>query len=142
VTLILDAGPLVELADPIYGDRARLRRLLVAERGDVVLPAPVSAEVDYLIGERLGRRARHQFLVELADRRFEVACLEAADYALVRQYDEIYPDFDLGLADLSVFVLAYRFQTHRIMTFDERHFRALRPIDGGSFTILPADEAA
>ena len=28
------------------------------------------------------------------------------------------------------------------MSFDERHFRALRPLQGGVFTILPADERA
>jgi uncharacterized protein len=36
-------------------------------------------------------------------------------------------------------ILAGRFETRRILTFDERHFRALRPLDGGSFTLLPAD---
>jgi predicted nucleic acid-binding protein len=45
------------------------------------------------------------------------------------------------LADLSIVVLAHRFRTTRIATFDERHFRALRPLDGGSFTLLPADAA-
>ena len=37
-------------------------------------------------------------------------------------------------------VLARRFGTRRILTFDERHFRTLRPLDGGAFTILPSDE--
>lgn len=46
---------------------------------------------------------------------------------------------DVGLADLSV-VLARRFGTRRIPTFDERHFQAPRRLDGGAFTLLPADE--
>lgn len=25
------------------------------------------------------------------------------------------------------------------LTFDERHFRVLRPLDGGTFAVLPAD---
>jgi hypothetical protein len=36
-------------------------------------------------------------------------------------------------------VLAARFGTTRILTFDERHFRALIPLQGRHFTILPAD---
>jgi predicted nucleic acid-binding protein len=36
-------------------------------------------------------------------------------------------------------VLAARHRTKRILTFDERDFRRLRPLDGGSFTLLPAD---
>jgi hypothetical protein len=27
----------------------------------------------------------------------------------------------------------------RLLTFDERHFRTIRPLQGGSFTLLPAD---
>jgi hypothetical protein len=32
-----------------------------------------------------------------------------------------------------------RLGTRRILTFDQRHFRAVRPIHGGVFTLLPAD---
>jgi hypothetical protein len=48
----------------------------------------------------------------------------------------------LGLADLSVVVLARHFRTRRLLTFDERHFRALRPVAGRAFTLLPADQDA
>jgi len=46
----------------------------------------------------------------------------------------------LGLADLSVVVLARKLKTRRILTFDQRRFRAIRPLQGGSFTLLPADQ--
>ena len=136
---MLDAGPLIELADARSPLRSGIEQLLRVEPGRVVLPAPVSAEVDYLIGQRMGRMGRRVFLKDLAEGRFHVACLDAADYQLVSRYDEDSADLDVGLADLSVAVLAYRFETRRIMTFDERHFRALRPIDGGSFVLLPMD---
>ena len=48
-------------------------------------------------------------------------------------------DLEIGLADASVAVLAGRLGTTRVLTFDQRHFRALAPVQGGSFTILPAD---
>jgi hypothetical protein len=36
-------------------------------------------------------------------------------------------------------VLAARVGTVDIATFDERHFRAMEPLTGGSFRVLPAD---
>jgi uncharacterized protein len=45
----------------------------------------------------------------------------------------------VGLADLSVVVLAHRFRTRRLLTFDERDFRAVKPLAGGSFVLLPRD---
>jgi predicted nucleic acid-binding protein len=38
-------------------------------------------------------------------------------------------------------VLAQRHGTTRILSFDERAFRAVAPLQGGSFTVLPADAA-
>ncbi|MGH2355036.1 MAG: hypothetical protein ACRDI2_09890 [Chloroflexota bacterium] len=43
------------------------------------------------------------------------------------------------LADASLVVLARRYRTRRILTFDQRAFRAVEPLHGGAFTILPAD---
>lgn len=50
-----------------------------------------------------------------------------------------YRDLELGLADASLVVLAGRHRTTRIATFDERAFRAVAPLSGGAFTLLPAD---
>jgi hypothetical protein len=36
-------------------------------------------------------------------------------------------------------VLARRYRSRRIITFDERAFRTVAPLQGGSFTVLPAD---
>jgi hypothetical protein len=36
-------------------------------------------------------------------------------------------------------VLARRVRTHRLLTFDERAFRAVTPLQGGTFMLLPAD---
>ncbi|MBO0774090.1 MAG: PIN domain-containing protein, partial [Actinobacteria bacterium] len=52
---------------------------------------------------------------------------------------ERYSDLGIGLADASIVVLAERYKTTRVLTFDHRHFRAMKPLQGGSFTILPAE---
>jgi predicted nucleic acid-binding protein len=140
VTLVADAAPLIALADEIDPRRSEIAAVLEAERGDIILPAFVAAEVDYLVGRRTGRSARRAFLLDLANRRFRVECLLPMEYEMILQLDQQYADLDVGLADLSVVVLARRFGTRRILTFDERHFRTLRPLDGGMFTSLPADE--
>ena len=41
--------------------------------------------------------------------------------------------------DLSVAVVAQKLGTRRILTFDERHFRVVRPLQGGVFELLPSD---
>jgi predicted nucleic acid-binding protein len=46
----------------------------------------------------------------------------------------------LGVADASLVVIAERYATRRLLTFDERTFRAVAPLQGGAFTILPADQ--
>jgi uncharacterized protein len=32
-----------------------------------------------------------------------------------------------------------RYGTTRVLTFDQKHFRAVKPPQGGVFTVLPAD---
>jgi predicted nucleic acid-binding protein len=140
VTLVLDAAPLVALADRADRMQHRVETVLRDEPGDLVIPAPVCAEVDFLLGRRLGRPARLAFLDDLATGRFAVACLETEDYTRISDLERRYDDLDVGLADLSVVVLASRFHTQRVLTFDERHFRALRSLSGEHFAILPADE--
>lgn len=139
MTLIVDAAPLVALAD--NGDRMHepVRDVLVAESGELILPAPVTAEVDYLLGVRHGPLARRRFLADLAAGRFTVAELERGDYQTVLDLEGRYEDLGLGLADCSLVVLAARYDTERILTFDERHLRAVRPLHTTAFTLLPAD---
>jgi predicted nucleic acid-binding protein len=139
VTLILDAAPLVALADAREPHLQALLRVRDEEEGSLVLPAPVAAEVDYLLGVRFGEAARRAFLTDLAARRYDVACLEAGDYRTVAQLDDRYADLGLGLADCSILVLAERFGSRRLLSFDERHFRAVVPLQGGTFQLLPAD---
>lgn len=141
MTLILDAGPIITLIDASDPQQQAIDRLLRQESGDLVIPGPASAEIDYFAAKGLGRRARRAWLADIAEGRFRVVCLEPAEYALLLDYDQRYADMDVGLADLSVVVLAHRFKTNRVMTFDERHFRVLRPVGGGSFVLLPQDEA-
>jgi uncharacterized protein len=140
VTLIVDAAPLVALGDSRDPLHAQVGDALRAEHGELVVPAPVSAEADYLIRHRGSAQAARAFLRDVAAGRFLVAGLSPEEHALAARLDEQYADLELGLADASVVVLAKRFRTTRLLSFDERDFRAVTPLGGGHFTLLPRDE--
>ena len=104
-----------------------------------MLPAPVSAEVDYLVRRRGGAVAERAFLEDLTEGRFDVQGLTREEHRLALSIHDRFAALDLGLADLSIAVLAHRYRTNRLLTFDERDFRAIEPIAGGAFLLLPAD---
>jgi predicted nucleic acid-binding protein len=139
VTLLVDTGPVVAIADPQEPQRGRLLALLESEPGSLVIAAPATAEIDYLLGRRFGDGARRAFLADLATGRFSVACLERADFGRIVELEMRYADLSLGLADCALVVLAERLATTRLLTFDERHFRVVTTRAGEPFTILPAD---
>lgn len=139
MTLLIDAAPLIALADRDEPQRDAILSVLAAERGALVIPAPTTAEVDYLLGQRFGATARRAFLGDLASGRFVVGDLDREDYATVIDLEARYADLELGLADCALVILAERHQTTRLLTFDERHFRTVTPLAGGAYELLPAD---
>ena len=127
------------MADSDEPRRDAILEALADEPGALVIPAPTTAEIDYLLGQRFGAAARRAFVSDLAAGRFSVAGLERADYLTVLDLEARYADLDLGLADCALITLAARYQTTRILSFDERHLRAVTPLHGDAFVILPAD---
>jgi predicted nucleic acid-binding protein len=140
MTLILDSAPLVAQAEAHHPYKGAARRVLLAEPTTPLLPTPVAVEVDYFLQARGGPGGNRTFLEDLAAGRFAVACLEPGEYVTVAALNKQYRGLDVGLVDLSIVVLAARYRTTRILTFDQRHFRAMRPLQGGAFTLLPFDE--
>lgn len=139
MTLIVDAAPIVAAADESEPLRDTIREIIRGERGQLVVPAPVSAEIDYLLRRRLGEQAARAFLTDVAAGRFDVVGLTREEHMTAHDLDERYGDLGLGLADASVVILADRFRTRRVLTFDERHFRAVTGLDGQPFHLLPSD---
>jgi len=139
LTLLIDAAPLAAMADPDEPRREKILELLTSEPDALVIPGPTTAEIDYLLGQRFGHAARRAFLRDLAAGRFVVAGLDREDYATIVGLEARYADLHLGLADCALVVLADRYRTERILSFDERHFRAVTSLRGETFTVLPAD---
>jgi uncharacterized protein len=140
VALLLDAGALYAQADADEPRHEAVASILRNEREPLVTSELAVAEADYLILDRLGIKVELAFLQDLAEGTFISECLNQEDIASGRLLIEKYSKLKIGLADASLVLLAERYATRRIVTFDERAFRTIRPIQGGRFTLLPADD--
>ena len=139
MALVIDAGALYAQADADEPGHDAVRSVLLAEAEDLITTELAVAEADYLILDRLGPDAEAAFLEDLAGGTFLVECLDRDGIVEARDVLARYRDLRLGLADASLIVLAARHDTRRILSFDERAFRTVPPLQGGAFTLLPAD---
>jgi predicted nucleic acid-binding protein len=99
----------------------------------------VLAEVDHLATARAGEPALRAFRADVAAGAYAVEWWPGAAAETV-SIAERFTDLGLGMTDASLVALAARLATRAIASFDERHFRAVQPLDGGpAFTLLPAD---
>lgn len=100
----------------------------------------VLAEIDHLLSSRSSTPAEvGVFHAELRAGSLGVEWWPKLDVRAAEIADR-YADIGLGLTDASLVALAARLETNRIASFDERHFRAVEPLTGGSsFVLLPAD---
>ena len=139
MALLLDAGALYAQADRADPHRGAVVEILRAEREPLITSAVAVAEADYLILTRLGIDVELAVLEDLAEGTFLVEWLSRPELAVALSLARRHRDLAIGLADASLVVLAQRFRTRRLVTFDERAFRNVAPLQGGTFTLLPAD---
>jgi uncharacterized protein len=113
-------------------------RSVIASHDDLLVVSPfVIAELDYLLATRHGVEAELAVLTELSGGAYVLAALDADDLADAAKVIAKYRDQAIGVADASLVVLAARHRTRTIMTLDRRHFKVVRPLDGGRFRLLP-----
>ncbi len=139
MTLVLDSSGILAYLARSESAHVAAQKLVDAEGGPFVLSPFVLAELDYLIERRLGQTAQLAFLQEVKAGAYRLEPFISADLERALAVLEQYRDLEIGLADASLVVLAERYGTRRILTLDERHFRALRASDGSGFVLLPAD---
>lgn len=137
--IILDTSGLISA----YGrDQAQAKDVLEVLHGDggpLVLSPFVLAELDYLLASSVGVAAELSLLEDVAGGVYRLAEFTQRDVAQARSVMARYAGLEIGLADASIVTLAAQHMTTRVLTLDLRHFRAMTPLQGGSFTILPAD---
>jgi predicted nucleic acid-binding protein len=137
--IVADTSAIFALLDRL-DERHDLARAWFERTRPALATVPlVLAEVDFLAAGRGGQRMRAAFRRDVIAGAYHVdwwddAAVQAAEIA------QRYADLAVSLVDASLVALAARMQTVEIATFDERHFRAMRPLrDGDVFRLLPRD---
>ena len=139
MALVADSGAIYALYDARDRHHAAVAAVFENESETIIVPMAILAEIDYLLRVRIGSRAVLRFLEGIKIGGFVLEPFTSADISRSEVLLKTYADLDLGLADASVIATADRLQTHRILTVDLRHFRAVRALDGKAFRLLPAD---
>jgi predicted nucleic acid-binding protein len=139
MALICDTGGVYALYDADDEHHESVRRSVEAEAGPLFLPMILLAEIDYLLQGRLGAEAGLDFLESIEVGAFTLVAATADDLARCGELMRQYRDLAIGLADASVVATAERLGIPRILTVDQRHFRAIRPKTFPFLTLLPAD---
>jgi len=137
--IVVDTGGLYAALDANETLHGRAVASLIAARPPRVLSPFVLAELDYLIGTRVGHEAQLALAEEVARGAYELAPFSSDDIAKAKRIMERYADLRIGLADASVVVLAHDRKTVDLLCTDERHFRSLRGPGGRPFRLLPLD---
>ncbi len=137
--IVLDTGGLYAALDASETLHGRAVAALAAARPPRVLSPFVLAELDYLIGSRVGHAAQLALLDEITRGAYLLDEFTVEDVGDARRIMERYADLRIGLADASVVVLANRHRALDLLCTDERHFRALRGAGGRPFRLLPFD---
>ncbi|MDP3712459.1 MAG: PIN domain-containing protein [Mycobacteriales bacterium] len=137
--LVCDTSGILAALDTADPAHEPCRAVLQTWSGALVLSPLVLAELDFLVRARLGADVARRVADDVAAGAYRLEALGAEDVARCVAVDRSHRDLGVGLADASVVVLAERVATNALLTLDERHFRVLRPLGGGSFRLLPAD---
>jgi uncharacterized protein len=137
--IICDTSGLLSAYTVDEEHQAAVVQQLRSDPGPLVLSPFVLAELDYMVTRQAGVRDEMNVLRDVAAGVYELPEFSRTDVGTAASVVDRYADLRIGLADASIVVLAARYQTTRLLTLDERHFRGIKPLYGDAFTILPAD---
>jgi predicted nucleic acid-binding protein len=137
--IVLDTGGLYAALDANEALHGRAVAALIAATPPRLLSPFVLAELDYLIGSRVGHQAQLALVDEVVRGAYQLELFSPEEVGHARRIMERYADLRIGVADASVVVLAHRHSTLELLCTDERHFRVLRGPGGRPFRLRPFD---
>lgn len=105
--------------------------------GNLLVPATILPELDYLGAARLGRDKMRRFFEGLAKGEGTYTPLLEEDLPRTLEVMEQYQDAEIGFVDASIVALAERYKVRRVLTLDRRHFALFKPKGLGRLEILP-----
>jgi uncharacterized protein len=136
--IVLDTGGLYALLDSSDRYHEAAVAAIDGYDGPLLLSPLILAEADYLVAKRLGRRAERMFLAEVTDKVYRLVGFDDSDMESATDLVEPHGDMNIGIADASVAVIAGRYRTVDLLSVDG-HFRAIVPLWGTAFRLLPFD---
>ncbi|TDD97249.1 type II toxin-antitoxin system VapC family toxin [Jiangella asiatica] len=137
--IICDTSGLLALADGDDPAHHRVAGAFKETEPPFVISPLVLAEVDHLLRVRGGAANARAAVRSFTVGGFTTAALTPSEIRRAVDIDEQYADLGLGLTDCTLVVLAARHNTLDLLTLDERHFRAVTPLHGDAFRLLPSD---
>jgi predicted nucleic acid-binding protein len=140
--ILVDTSAALQLASSTAQRHADVVEVVGKLAGPFLLSPFVLAELDYMLGTRHGQSAQMAMLAEVVEGAYELAQFDRAEVDSAAKVIRQYEDLRIGLADASIVVLAEKHQTVDVLTFDARHFRAIRGPEGRPFRLLPDDYPA
>lgn len=139
MALVVDSSGLYALLDRDDQAHPRVRQVVLAERGPLILPSLVLPEVDYFILKYLDEKVERALLDDIGAKRLVYEPVTAADLKNARDLLIRFNGQRIGLVDASVAVVAERLGVERILTLDRRHFGQFRTRKGRPFRLNPDD---
>jgi uncharacterized protein len=133
--ILVDAGPLVALADRSDARHEACVTALKRMRGPLATVWPALTEAIYLVQRWPRARAEILSLVETGAMR--VLPLGREDIPRMRALMDKYQDLPMDLADAALVRVAERERVRAIFTTDRRDFSVYRPLGLGKFKIVP-----
>jgi predicted nucleic acid-binding protein len=125
MALLVDSGILFAYYDRKDHWHAESRQLLDAEE-NLVLPAPILPETDYLLATRVGKGGQLALYDDLVLGVYTVSNLSPLGYRRVYELNQQYADLRLGFVDAAVITIAEELGIGRIATTDRRHFGVVK----------------
>ena len=138
--ILVDTSGLLSALDESQRYHRECAALLNDATPPLLLSPFVLAELDYLLMRNLGAKAQAALLEEVARGAYQLETFATADIARAKEIVDRYAGLNIGLADASIVVLAERHGINKVLTLDQRHFRALRIERRKRFKILPFDK--
>ena len=137
--ILVDTSAALHLANSTANRHEDVLRVVSQIDGPFLLSPFILAELDYMLIERHGQEQQLTFLSQVVVGAYQLAEFGRADVEAAREVMRAYADLRVGLADASIVVLAEKYSTPDVLTFDHRHFRAMRGPGGRPFRLLPDD---
>jgi predicted nucleic acid-binding protein len=139
--IVIDTSVVLAFMDRGDSDHERVREWMEGVEDELCTTPLVLAELDHLVRRQGGPAAVRALREDFREGAYLTEWWRTALPETVAAA-QLHEAIELGLTDASLIALAAHLDTTRIATLDERHFRAVRPLNSksASFTILPTDE--